>query len=126
MGQQQLLMIILGIIVIGIAITVGINLFRGNAIERKRELLITESRNIGSIAIAYFKKPKMMGGGGKKFIGWAIPSSMSATVNGSYIARVFVDSVVIIGTGTEVVTESDSIKIQTVITGNNIYSTIIN
>jgi len=119
-------MIILGIIVIGIAITVGINLFRANAIDRKREILINESNNLGSIAIAYFKKPIMMGGGGKKFTGWTIPSSMVATVNGSYIARVFGDSVVIIGTGTEVVTEKDSIKIQTVVTSNKIYSKIIN
>lgn len=126
MGQQQLLMIILGIIVIGIAITIGISLFRANAIDRKREILINESNNLGSIAIAYFKKPIMMGGGGKKFTGWTIPSTMTRTVNGSYIAQVSKDSIVIIGTGTEVITEKDSIKIQTVITSNKIYSRIIN
>lgn len=126
MGQQQLLLIILSIIIIGIAIAVAINLFRGNAIDRKREILINESHNLGSIAMAYFKKPRMMGGGGKNFTGWIIPSNMRATVNGSYVAQVFGDSVVITGTGTEVVTENDSIKIQTIVTGNRIYSTVIN
>ena len=126
MGQQQLLLIILSIIIIGIAIAVAINLFRGNAIDRKREILINESHNLGSIALAYYKKPRMMGGGGKQFIGWTIPSQMTATVNGSYIAQVLSDSVVITGTGTEVVTENDSIKIQTIVTSNRIYSKVIN
>ncbi|MGD8306072.1 MAG: hypothetical protein PVF17_05415 [Ignavibacteria bacterium] len=126
MGQQQLLLVILGIIIIAVAIAVSIELFRGNAIDRKREILISESQNLGSIALAYFKKPQMMGGGGKKFTGWAIPPQMSFTVNGSYIAQVSPDNVIIIGTGTEVVTENDSIKVRTLITANEISSSIIN
>ncbi len=31
MGQQQLLLIVLGVIVVGIAVVVGINLFNANA-----------------------------------------------------------------------------------------------
>lgn len=126
MGQQQLLLVLLGIIVVGVAIAVSINLFRGHAIDRKREILINESHNIGSIAIAFYKKPRMMGGGGKRFTGWTIPSSLVATVNGSYTAQVSPDNIVIIGTGTEVVTDNDSIKVQTVVTADAINSIIIN
>ena len=126
MGQQQLLLIILGIIVIGIAITIAISLFRGNAIDRKREILVNESHNIGSIAISYYKKPKMMGGGGKSFTGWTIPTALQSTVNGTYTAQVSASNVVITGTGTEVVTENDSIKVQTTITADEISSIIIN
>ncbi|MCH7963977.1 MAG: hypothetical protein IH852_08560 [Bacteroidetes bacterium] len=126
MGQQQLLLVLLGIVVVGVAIVVAINLFRGNAIDRKREILINESHNIGSIAIAFYKKPRMMGGGGKRFTGWTIPSSLVATVNGSYTAQVSPDNIVIIGTGTEVVTDNDSIKVQTVVTADAINSIIIN
>lgn len=126
MGQQQLLLVILGIIIIAIAIAVSIELFRGNAIDRKREILIGESQNIGSIALTYYKKPRMMGGGGKNFTGWTIPSQLVATVNGSYTAEVSTDNVIIIGTGTEVVTENDSIKVKTVVTANAINSSIIN
>lgn len=126
MGQQQLLLVLLGIVVVGVAIAVAINLFRGNAIDRKREILINESHNLGSIAIAYYKKPKMMGGGGKTFTGWTIPSSMLATVNGSYTANVSSDNIVITGTGTEVVTNNDSIKVKTTVTANAINSIVIN
>ncbi len=126
MGQQQLLLIILGVIVVGVAIALSITLFRANAIERKRELLVNESHNIGSIAISYFKKPIMMGGGGKRFTGWKIPSALQSTVNGSYSAQVSASNVVITGTGTEVVTDGDSIKVQTTVTGNEINSIIIN
>lgn len=126
MGQQQLLLVLLGIVVVGVSIAVAINLFRGNAIDRKREILINESHNLGSIAIAYYKKPRMMGGGGKTFTGWTIPNSMIATVNGSYNAQVSSDNIIIIGTGTEVVTNNDSIKVKTLVTANEINSTVIN
>ena len=126
MGQQQLLLIILGIIVVGVAIAISITLFRGNAIDRKREILVNESHNIGSIAISYFKKPKMMGGGGKSFSGWTIPTTLQSTVNGSYTAQVSASNVVITGTGTEVVTDGDSIKVETTVTSNQINSIVIN
>ena len=126
MGQQQLLLVILGIIVVGVAIALSITLFRSNAIDRKREILVNESYNIGSIAISYFKKPKMMGGGGKTFTGWQVPTALQSTVNGSYTAVVAADNVIITGTGTEVVTDGDSIKVETTVTGNEINSIIIN
>ena len=126
MGQQQLLLIVLGVIVVGVAIALSITLFRANAIDRKRELLVNESHNIGSIAISYYKKPIMIGGGGQTFTGWQIPSALQSTVNGSYTAQVSADNVVIAGTGTEVVTGGDSIKIETTVTGNEINSIIIN
>jgi len=125
-GQQQLLLVILGIIIVGVAIAMAIQLFRGNAIDRKREILIGESNNIGSIAISYYKKPRMMGGGGRTFTGWQIPAQLVTTVNGSYTAQVSEDNVMIIGTGTEVVTGNDSIKVQTIVTADEINSSIIN
>ncbi len=125
MGQQQLLLVILGIIIVGVAISLSIQLFRANAIDRKREILVNESQNIASIALSYYKKPKMMGGGGRTFTGWTIPSQLVSTVNGTYTAQVLTDSTIITGTGTEVVTGSDSIKVKTTVTGNKISSTII-
>ncbi len=126
MGQQQLLMIVLAIIIVAIAIAVSIQLFRSNAIESKRDILINECSNLATIAISYYKKPNELGGGGKTFNGWKVPSSMVTTVNGSYIAEVNSDQVVITGTGTEVVTGNDSIKVQTIVTADAINSTIIN
>ncbi len=42
MGQQQLLLIVLGVIIVGIAVILGIVLFRQNSIDQKRDLLINE------------------------------------------------------------------------------------
>ncbi len=126
MGQQQLLLIILAIIIVGIAIAVSIGLFRASAIDGKRDLLVSECSNIATIAISYFKKPREMGGGGKTFTGWQIPTQLVSTKNGSYVANVTANNVVITGTGTEVVTGNDSIKVQTTVTANTITSIIIN
>ena len=126
MGQQQLLLIVLAIIVVGISIAVSIQLFRSNAIEAKRDVLIEETTSLGYMAIQYFKKPAEMGGGSKSFIGWKIPSQMITTPNGNFMTSTIVaDQVTITGTGTEVVTGTDSIEVQTIVTANAVNSIII-
>ncbi len=125
MGQQQILLIVLGIIVIGIAIAISMQLFRQGAIDNKRDLLVNECNSLASIAIGYYKKPKEFGGGGRSFIGWQIPGSMQVTTTGSYtISNASVDELEIIGTGTEVVTGSDSLEVRTTVTGDS-YTTLI-
>ena len=119
-------MIVLAIIIVAIAIAVSIELFRGNAIEGKRDLLISECSNIATIAISYYKKPREMGGGGKTFTNWQIPPQLVQTANGSYLASVTAQQVTITGTGTEVITGNDSIKVQTIVTSDEYYSVIIN
>jgi len=126
LGQQQLLLIVLAIIVVGISIAVSIQLFRTNAIEQKRDLLIEETTSLGYMAIQYFKKPAELGGGSKSFLGWSIPSQMVKTANGNFMtSTVSTDQVIITGTGTEVVTGIDSIEVQTIVTANEVNSIII-
>ena len=126
MGQQQLLLIVLALIVVGIAIAISVQLFRSNAIEDKRDILIKETTGLATLALQYYKKPSEMGGGGKSFLGWTIPPSMVTTYNGNFMtASVGAKEVVITGTGTEVVTGSDSIKVETHVTGNDFYTVII-
>ena len=126
MGQQQLLLIVLAIIVVGISIAVSIQLFRTNAIEQKRDILIEETTSIGYMAIQYYKKPAEMGGGSKSFLGWTIPPQMVKTANGNFMtSTIAADQVIINGTGTEVVTGTDSIEVQTTVTANEVNSIII-
>jgi hypothetical protein len=126
MGQQQLLLIVLAIIIVGIAIAVSVSLFRSNAIESKRDILIEETTSLAVMAIQYYKKPDELGGGGNSFLGWAIPSQMNQTANGNFmIADVTAIQVTITGTGTEVVTGNDSIKVETIATPNDFYTNII-
>ena len=67
MGQQQLLLIVLGVIIVGIAVVVGINLFNANAEESTKDTLVSEGTNLGAMAQQYFKKPVALGGGGNNF-----------------------------------------------------------
>ena len=67
MGQQQLLLIILGVIVVGIAVAVGITLFKDNAVSSNRDAVTNDLVNIASHAQQYFRRPLALGGGAGDF-----------------------------------------------------------
>ena len=126
MGQQQLLLIVLALIIVGIAIAISVSLFRANAIEGKRDILIEETTSLGTMALQYFKKPTELGGGGKSFQGFVIPPQMVTTVNGNFMtADIQDDHILITGTGSEVVTGGDSIQVETFVSADQMYTTII-
>ena len=78
------------------------------------------------MALQYFKKPTELGGGGKSFIGFTIPSQMVITANGNFMtADVQDDKIEISGTGSEVVTGGDSIEVETVVNAVGLNTTII-
>jgi|UniRef100_A0A832G8G2 hypothetical protein len=97
MGQQQLLLIVLGVIIVGIAIVVGINLFNANAEESAKDTMVSEGTNLGALAQQYYKKPTAMGGGGNTFTGWTIPTTLDSTPTGSWTSTVTSTSVVLTG-----------------------------
>lgn len=108
MGQQQLLLIVLGVIVVGIAIVVGINLFNANAQQANRDGVISDLQNLAAMAQAHFKKPAAMGGGGNSFTNsnggtaWAIPTNLATSPNGTYaITTQAAGNLVITGTGNQ-------------------------
>jgi hypothetical protein len=82
MGQQQLLLIVLGVIIVGIAIVVGINLFNANAESSTQDSLVSQGTNIGALAQQYYKKPTALGGGGNSFV----PSGAGVTTFAQYWA----------------------------------------
>jgi len=101
MGQQQLLLIVLGVIIVGIAVVVGINLFNANAVSANRDGVISDLNNLGTMAQQYYKKPSSMAGGGNTFTGWTLPGALDTTANGTYTITVAAQQVTIVGTGTE-------------------------
>lgn len=127
MGQQQLLLVVLGVIVVGLAVTIGIFVFRQNAIDQKRDLVMNECSNLGNLALKYYKKPATYGGGGStSFQGFNLPSDLAVTPTGSYSITTFQDSVVIIGTGNDVVNGTDPVQIRTVVSAIGHQSSIVN
>ena len=73
MGQQQLLLIVLGTIVVGIAVAVGMNQFSSSSVEANRDQLISDLNFLSVVAQAYYKKPASYGGGGQSCAGWEFP-----------------------------------------------------
>jgi Tfp pilus assembly protein PilE len=69
MGQQQLLLIILGVIVVGIAVAVGITMFSDSAISANRDAVTNDLVNLASRAQQYYRRPTSLGGGGNSFTG---------------------------------------------------------
>ena len=88
MGQQQLLLIVLGVIIVGIAIVVGINLFNANAVTSNRDGLTSDLQNLAAMAHQYYVKPKAMGGGGNDYTGidatWLTNTGLGSNANGTY------------------------------------------
>jgi hypothetical protein len=113
-------------IIVGIAVVFSISLFRQRAIDSKRDLLINECGNLAMDAMKYYKKPSSFGGGGNTFAGWSIPEILRTTATGEYTETIFQDSVLIIGTGNEVVNGTDSVKIQVSVYQDSYRTRIIN
>ena len=101
MGQQQLLLIVLGVIVVGIAVVVGINLFTANAVSSNRDGVVADLTNIAANAQQFYRKPTAMGGGGYTFTGFTIPAEVDTTPNGTYTATVAAQTVTLVGKGNE-------------------------
>jgi hypothetical protein len=101
MGQQQLLLIVLGVIVVGIAVVVGINLFTANAVSSNRDGIVADLTNLAATAQQFYRKPTAMGGGGYTFTGWTVPAELDTTPNGIYTATVAAQTVTLVGKGNE-------------------------
>ena len=99
MGQQQLLLIILSVIVLGIAVAVGITMFSDSSINTNRDALVNDLAALASRAHQYYRRPSYLGGGGNSFAGLTADAAglskltnRSTNENGTY-------SIVIAGTG---------------------------
>lgn len=101
MGQQQLLLIVLGVIIVGIAVVVGINVFTASSSQANRDAVIADCTNLASLAQQYYRKPTALAGGGNTFTGWTVPPALDTTGNGTYSAVVAAQSITLTGTGNE-------------------------
>ena len=67
MGQQQLLLVILVTIIVGIATVVAINTFSSSADSANLDAVRNDIASIAASAQGYYIKPAMLGGGGNDF-----------------------------------------------------------
>lgn len=108
MGQQQLLLIILGVIIVGIAIAVGLTMFTAQSVGSNRDALISDMTNLAANAYQYRISPATMGGGNGNYTGYVIPPSLASNENGSF-TLVSATATSITFTGTSAQYTSDSV-----------------
>ena len=88
MGTQQLLLIVLGVIIVGIAVVVGINIFGTNAEQANKDAITQDCLRLASAAQGFYRKPTMLGGGNNTFDGITLEDCGMAAdgvnVNGTY------------------------------------------
>ncbi len=87
MGQQQLLLIVLGAIIVGIAIIVGLNMFQSGAVQGNLDAVTQDCMTIASRAQEWWRKPTQMGGGGRDWAGLdstGVVNFPATTINGTY------------------------------------------
>lgn len=135
MGQQQLLLVVLSAIIVGISIVVGMNMFQSGSVQANIDAVTQDVVTIASRAQEWWRKPTQLGGGGRQWTGvnakngrlWAAASFPDSTVNGTYTINAPVgNNVTIVGVGVE---DGDgdgtAVTVTTVIDSANIVSTTI-
>ena len=73
MGQQQLLLLVLSAIIVGVSIVIGINMFASSAVQANQDAVLQDCMHIAARAQEWFRKPTAMGGGNQSFNGVTMP-----------------------------------------------------
>lgn len=134
MGQQQLLLIILGVIIVGIAVAVGITMFQDNAINSNRDAVSNDLVNLAARAQQFYRRPTGMGGGGNTFTGLSADDAGIAKLtqnasndNGTYsISTAGAQTITLKGFGKYTVNSAgDSVQVTCAVTPQNYTLTVV-
>ncbi|HEX8298612.1 MAG TPA: hypothetical protein VF594_05565, partial [Rubricoccaceae bacterium] len=88
MGQQQLLLLVLGIVIVGLAVVVGIQAFGENQKKANSDAMTNDVIRIASDAQAWNLKPTAFGGGNGAFTGVTF-EKLGYAMSGTGIAGVY-------------------------------------
>ena len=110
MGQQQLLLLVLGIVIVGLAVVVGIQAFGENQNKANADALVNDGVRIASDIQAWALKPQAFGGPSSSgdfstvdfaALGYQATTGTYANLNGDFTLNVVSGTCVIIrGDGT--------------------------
>ena len=98
MGTQQILLVVVGLIVVGIAIAVGVAMFGANSVSTNKDSLVNDISNIAANAKQYRTKLRNMGGGGGSYLGYLLPSKLQNLEDGSFALSIQDEDIVITAT----------------------------
>lgn len=127
MGSQQLLMIVVGLIIVGLMIYAGIGIVHNYFVTSNRDQLISSLNALGVNAQEYYKKRIEMGGGGGSYEGWILPSEFLNTDDGQIRASVGASRVNFTATGTQTgMDDKEKVRITCRVDQNGIRMIVIN
>jgi hypothetical protein len=98
MGQQQILLIVLSVILVGIAVAIGIKMFKDNARSQTEQAIAQRLQSLAGEAIKLYKTPVSQMGKGGTYTGTVITDLMEtpAEDNATYSITTATDSTLVI------------------------------
>ena len=114
MGQTQILMIILAVIIIGIAVTVGITQFGESSLAANRDAMAGDCQRVIALSQQWAKKPESLGGGGNDFTGLTLAAIGVTATNANGTVALTVDdedTITCVGTGNEKTSAGASVAV---------------
>ncbi len=112
MGTQQILLIVLSVIIVGVAIAVGISMFNSQSYNSNKTAIASDAQSFATQAVQYYKTPMSQGGAGgadslmtadkvATFLSFQETGNKTTNENGTYtITSASGTQVVITGVGT--------------------------
>lgn len=124
MGQQQLLLIVLALILVGIATFLAIQLFAAYSEESTRDTVIAEIINMATISLQYYQKASEVGGGSRSFTNWQIPLQLDSTNSGTY-SIISADNIQLILRGSPIQGSGYTWSVKSIITKDGVTTEIM-
>jgi hypothetical protein len=114
MGSQQLLLIVLTMLLVGVALAIAISLFQANAVESSRNALIEDMLSLAGRAREYYSRPVRLGGGNRDFTNVTINilTARPENENGRYYVISTTKNELVLGGKGRIVVGSDTIEVQ--------------
>ena len=130
MGYQQILMLVLAVIIIGLSAAVGLTMFTQEMTKMNRHSIISDMNIFAGVANAYYKSPANLGGGNNIWdvdklglwfgYNYDVENNLISNNNGAYIFSSSGDVLTILGTGTSVGNNgSGNVQVTLQLTGQN-------
>ena len=114
MGQQQLLMVVLSMVLVGVAIVVGLTMVQVNAMDHTRATLTQDLLHFAGKARGYYWRPSYLGGAHRDFTNIMSMNLFvwSQNENGRYyIETASKDELILAGVGNLVI-GGDSVRVR--------------
>jgi len=98
MSVNQFLLLVLCMIIIGVSLRVGINLFQANSIDQDRKSLINDIQIITINAVQYKTKSSNLAGGKGSYVGYTIPKLLTSNSEGTFSVSVTASQITVTAT----------------------------